>query len=322
MMVGQTTATPARCWRHSVSVLSANEHPSVPFSSNTNSNLFIFIIYPDLSGQQCFRCQRFGHNAVNCRAAPRCVVCSGAHNSRDCPSQSTRSCCNCSGNHTANYGGCPKIRQAREVEKIRQIQKLSYRDAARQVLHAGGTSLVQPDSDQTLNISMVTQTGGKPKKGPRPASRAPSVEQSLPFSLPSLAKKAHAVKAVFLSTSVENSARHKIGKTNYYKRKCQCESMNATSYPSHRARTCLAQDTQASLMCRYEQLPSTSPPPSLLSKPLHLSTPQHLTLQSLPPPPLHLSLQSIYPNPPLKDILSLLSRSIPLSSFLPLTLHI
>ncbi|KAF2346306.1 hypothetical protein FHG87_022938 [Trinorchestia longiramus] len=110
---------------------------------------------------QCFCCQRFGHNAVNCRAAPRCVVCSGAHNSIDCPSPSTRSCCNCSRNHTANYGGCPKIRQAREVEKFRQIQKLSYRDAARQVLHAGGTSLVQPHSGQTLIISMVTQFGGK-----------------------------------------------------------------------------------------------------------------------------------------------------------------
>ncbi|KAF2347690.1 hypothetical protein FHG87_021551 [Trinorchestia longiramus] len=109
----------------------------------------------------CFRCQRFGHNAVNCRAAPRCVVCSGAHNSMECPSPSTRSCCNCSGNHAAKYGGCPKIRQAREVEKITQIQKLSYRDAARQVLHAGGTSLVQPHSDQTLNISMVTQSGDK-----------------------------------------------------------------------------------------------------------------------------------------------------------------
>ncbi|KAF2344553.1 hypothetical protein FHG87_024691 [Trinorchestia longiramus] len=93
---------------------------------------------------QCFRCQRFGHNAVNCGAAPRYAVCSGAHNSRECPSPSTHSCCNCSSNHTANYGGCPKIRQAREVEKIRQIQKLSYRDAARQVLHAGGTLEYEP----------------------------------------------------------------------------------------------------------------------------------------------------------------------------------
>ncbi|KAF2349023.1 Zinc finger CCHC-type [Trinorchestia longiramus] len=41
---------------------------------------------------QCFRCQRFGHDAVNCRAAPRCVVCSRAHNSRECPSPNTRSC--------------------------------------------------------------------------------------------------------------------------------------------------------------------------------------------------------------------------------------
>ncbi|KAF2346048.1 Zinc finger CCHC-type, partial [Trinorchestia longiramus] len=69
------------------------------------------------------------------------------------------------GRRPLDYGGCfPKQKspkQARKVEKIRQTQKLSYRDAARQVLDAGGTSLVQPHSDQTLNISMVTQSGGK-----------------------------------------------------------------------------------------------------------------------------------------------------------------
>ncbi|KAF2354169.1 hypothetical protein FHG87_015075 [Trinorchestia longiramus] len=113
---------------------------------------------------QCFRCHRFRHNAVNCRAAPRCVVCSGAHNSRECPSSTTRSRCNCSGNHTANYGVCPKIRQVREVEKVRQIEKLSYRDAARQVLHQGGTSLVQPHSERTLNIPTVNQSGDSDSK--------------------------------------------------------------------------------------------------------------------------------------------------------------
>ncbi|KAF2360694.1 hypothetical protein FHG87_008549 [Trinorchestia longiramus] len=68
---------------------------------------------------------------------------------------------NCSGNHTTNYGGCPKIGQAKEVEKVRQIHKLSYWDAARQVFHAGETSLVQPLPDQTFNIPTVTQSGSK-----------------------------------------------------------------------------------------------------------------------------------------------------------------
>ncbi|KAF2359761.1 hypothetical protein FHG87_009480 [Trinorchestia longiramus] len=66
-----------------------------------------------------------------------------------------------SGNYTANYGGCPNIKQAGKVEKVRQIQKLSYRDGTRQVLHAGGTSFVQPLSDRTLNIPAVTESGGK-----------------------------------------------------------------------------------------------------------------------------------------------------------------
>ncbi|KAF2358882.1 hypothetical protein FHG87_010369 [Trinorchestia longiramus] len=71
-----------------------------------------------------------------------------------------------------------------------------------------------------------------------------------------------------------------------------------------------AGDTKPHLCVATNHFP---PPLHLLSKPLHLSTfpPQHLTLQSLPPPPLHPSLQSIYPDPPLKGILS----RIPLSSY-------
>ncbi|KAF2352959.1 VWFC domain [Trinorchestia longiramus] len=98
--------------------------------------------------------------------------------------------------------------------------------------------------------------------------------------------------------------------------------VNATSYPSHRVRTCLEQETQSltyvSLRTTSLHL-STSFPPKQTLPPLHLPSTAS-SLQSLPPPPLHLSLKSIYPNPPLKAILSLLlSRSIPLSSFLPHT---
>ncbi|KAF2363483.1 hypothetical protein FHG87_005767 [Trinorchestia longiramus] len=83
---------------------------------------------------ECYKCQRFGHSAAFCRSAPRCVVCSSPHTSNECNKTTGRICCNCGGNHTANYGGCPKIKQAKELEKTRQIQKLSYRDAVKQVL--------------------------------------------------------------------------------------------------------------------------------------------------------------------------------------------
>ncbi|KAF2346676.1 hypothetical protein FHG87_022567, partial [Trinorchestia longiramus] len=66
---------------------------------------------------QCYKCQRFGHSAAFYRSAPRCVVCSGPHTSNECNKTTEQICCNCGGNHTANYGGCIKIKQAKEVEK-------------------------------------------------------------------------------------------------------------------------------------------------------------------------------------------------------------
>ena len=83
--------------------------------------------------QQCYNCQTYGHNAFQCLAKPRCVVCAGKHSSRDCPNKGqgeVKRCCNCGGAHTANYGGCPKFGQAKKVEQFRSDNKMSYRDAA------------------------------------------------------------------------------------------------------------------------------------------------------------------------------------------------
>ena len=82
---------------------------------------------------QCFRCQRFGHSALTCNSAPRCVACGGAHGVKDCNHTGAPRCCNCGGAHTANYGGCPKMKQASTVEKTRSVLKLSYRDAVKHV---------------------------------------------------------------------------------------------------------------------------------------------------------------------------------------------
>ncbi|KAF2352181.1 hypothetical protein FHG87_017061 [Trinorchestia longiramus] len=39
------------------------------------------------------------------------------HTSNECNTNTGGNCCNCGGNHTVNYGGCPQIEQAKEGEK-------------------------------------------------------------------------------------------------------------------------------------------------------------------------------------------------------------
>jgi hypothetical protein len=63
---------------------------------------------------QCRRCQRFGHTQRNCGYAPRCVACGGSHLSGGCSTPRERPlCCGCRGDHTANYRGCAKWKEAR-----------------------------------------------------------------------------------------------------------------------------------------------------------------------------------------------------------------
>ena len=90
---------------------------------------------------QCYRCQKFGHNADNCRSNIRCVACAGPHAVVDCPvrEKSHVKCTNCGGNHTASYGGCQYIKNARVVEQVRSEKKISYRDAVTLVKSSAST---------------------------------------------------------------------------------------------------------------------------------------------------------------------------------------
>lgn len=59
---------------------------------------------------QCYRCQSFGHIALNCTKTPRCVKCGQTHRTEICkkPLEATPTCANCGQDHTANYTMCPK----------------------------------------------------------------------------------------------------------------------------------------------------------------------------------------------------------------------
>jgi hypothetical protein len=63
---------------------------------------------------QCKRCQCFGNTQRNCGYAPRCVACGEAHLSgeRLTPEQQLK-CCSYGGNHTANYRGYSKWKEAK-----------------------------------------------------------------------------------------------------------------------------------------------------------------------------------------------------------------
>lgn len=75
---------------------------------------------------QCYRSQRFGHGAVNCNLQPRCVKCAGTHLTVECSMQKTAeakaACCNCGGDHPANFSKCPLL-EAYLDKKLRPAVK-------------------------------------------------------------------------------------------------------------------------------------------------------------------------------------------------------
>lgn len=64
---------------------------------------------------QCHRCQGFGHGSINCWRPQKCVRCRGSHLTAACTKEKGErgECCNCGGQHNANYRGCPTYKAAK-----------------------------------------------------------------------------------------------------------------------------------------------------------------------------------------------------------------
>lgn len=54
---------------------------------------------------QCYKCLKFGHIAVNCNRAQKCLNCAADHSVKDCLSDVSK-CSNCNGAHQANFKEC------------------------------------------------------------------------------------------------------------------------------------------------------------------------------------------------------------------------
>lgn len=68
---------------------------------------------------QRFNCQQYGHSSYCCARKTICVRCGENHRVVDCTSE-VRKCAHCLEEHTANYRGCPKFKQAANSYKKQQ----------------------------------------------------------------------------------------------------------------------------------------------------------------------------------------------------------
>lgn len=82
---------------------------------------------------RCFKCQRMGHTANLCKGKMRCAKCGGEHEYGKCEEGAEIKCCNCGGGHSAAYAGCPVQQEAREIQKVKTMQKLTYAEATRKI---------------------------------------------------------------------------------------------------------------------------------------------------------------------------------------------
>lgn len=119
---------------------------------------------------QCHRCQRYGHGKSSCNMLPLCVKCGDRHETIQCKlpvkaklqdkDKSDRSqvkCANCSGNHTANFRGCP-VRN----EYLKQLEE---REMRRRTLNSERHRRYQTSNEAHQQFTTRSQQSGGRAQG-------------------------------------------------------------------------------------------------------------------------------------------------------------
>lgn len=78
--------------------------------------------------RQCFKCQKFGHQAEHCKSNQVCINCGGPHSKNEC-ANSFKCCANCGGSHAANDRNCIMRERYMKIHKIMVLQNLNFKEA-------------------------------------------------------------------------------------------------------------------------------------------------------------------------------------------------
>ena len=99
--------------------------------------------------KQCFKCQKYGHSAIECKNEQRCLRCSGQHTVKQCAEPNAKFA-NCGGAHASVYKGCSSYQNA-IVEATKRKQDTKYSAVAKRQ-----TEMLQPNSTvSAINISVL-----------------------------------------------------------------------------------------------------------------------------------------------------------------------
>lgn len=97
---------------------------------------------------RCFACQRMGHIAKQCNGKLRCARCGGQHEYGKCEKDAKVKCCNCGGDHSAAYEGCVVQKEAREAQRVKITEKVSYAEALKKVRVEGTHQVIVSEQAQ------------------------------------------------------------------------------------------------------------------------------------------------------------------------------
>ena len=85
---------------------------------------------------RCFHCQIFGHSIQKCRKklSQEPAVCGNCGKAVHGECKDTPSCINCGGEHSASSKSCPRFIYEKEVQAIKVLEKVSFKEAKRRAL--------------------------------------------------------------------------------------------------------------------------------------------------------------------------------------------
>ena len=101
--------------------------------------------------KQCFKCQKYGHSAIECKNEQRCLQSSGQHTVKQCAETKEKAkCANCGGSHASVYKGCSSYQNA-VIEATKRKQDIKYSAVAKKQ-----TKTLKPNS----TVSVINKCSG------------------------------------------------------------------------------------------------------------------------------------------------------------------